>query len=88
MDEAKRLESLVKREEKSDRANVGIRQEWIVEIDLEERGVYISAFQLGFPKQEGEGAEANEHDHFLEGKHGIFFHVEHMYALVIPSSMG
>jgi hypothetical protein len=39
-----------------------IRQEWIVEVDLKERGVCIPPLDMRFPKHQGESADADEHD--------------------------
>jgi hypothetical protein len=38
----------------------------IFEIDLKERGVRVSAFDVRFPKQESQSANANEHDNYLK----------------------
>jgi hypothetical protein len=32
------------------------RQEWILEVDLKNRGVHVPALEVGFPKQAGKNA--------------------------------
>jgi hypothetical protein len=37
-----------------------------VEVDLNERGVRVSALDVGFPKQESERTDADEHNDYLK----------------------
>ena len=45
-------------------------QEWIVEVNLKERGVHIPALKQRFPKQKGQNADADEHHDHLKKYHG------------------
>jgi hypothetical protein len=63
---AQQLECLIERDEKGNRRRVGIRQEWIFEVNLKERGVRIPALKVRFPKQKGKRADTDEHDDYLK----------------------
>ena len=43
-----------------------IRQKWIFEVNLKERGVRIPALDVRFPKQESKSADADEHNDYLK----------------------
>lgn len=60
------LERLIERHEKRNRRGIRKRQKGILEIDLKERGVLVSAFEVRFPKQESESADADEHNDDLK----------------------
>jgi hypothetical protein len=55
---------LVERHEK--RNGTYIRQEWILEVDLKKGGVHVPALDLGFPKQEGKNAYADQYHYYLK----------------------
>ena len=59
------LEHLIKSDKKWDERQLYIGQEWILEIYLKLRGVYVPAFDLRFQEQGGENADADKHDHYL-----------------------
>jgi hypothetical protein len=50
----------MERHEKRNGRYIRIHQKGIFEVNLKERGVRIPAFDVGFPKQEGKSANANE----------------------------
>ena len=56
----------VERHEERDGTHIDIRQEWILEVDLEGGGMGIPALDVRFPEHESEGADADEHDGSLE----------------------
>ncbi len=58
----------MERHEERDGAHVHVRQEGILDVDLEERGVGVPALDVGFSEQEDQGGEAEEHDDPLQGK--------------------
>ena len=60
------LECLIERHEKRNGRDIRIRQKRIFEVDLKERGVRVSAFDVRFPKQEGKSADADEHNDYLK----------------------
>src|SRR6185503_5489401 len=68
------LECLIERHKKGDGRYICTRQEWIVEVDLKDRGVHIPALNVRFPKQEGQNADADEHDDHLKKYCGASFH--------------
>jgi hypothetical protein len=57
---------LIERHEESNRSAIRPRQEWIIEINLVERGVRISALNLGFPKQKDKSGDADEYNYGLQ----------------------
>ena len=61
-DVSQHLECLIERHEKWNGPYIRIRQKGILEIDLKERGVRVSAFDVRFPKHESKSANANEHN--------------------------
>ncbi len=56
----------IERDEERSGPQVRIRQEWIIEVDLEGCGTGIPALEVRFPEDEGKGAEADEHDGCLK----------------------
>ncbi len=58
---------------------------WIVEVNLKEGGVRVSAFDVWFPKQKSKRTNANEHDDRLEKYGGAFSHSSYFGALFIVS---
>jgi hypothetical protein len=60
------LDGLMERHEERDGRHIRIRKKGILEVNLEERGLRVPAFEVGFPKQKGQGAEADEHDDDLK----------------------
>jgi hypothetical protein len=59
-------EGAMKRQEERNRAHVHVGQEGVFEVDLEPRGVGIPALDVGFPEQEDQGGEPEEHDDRLQ----------------------
>ena len=56
----------MERHEEWDGTHIDIRQEWILEVDLEGCGMGIPALKVRFPKQEGNRADADEHNDDLK----------------------
>ena len=52
--------------EKWNGCDIHIRQEWIFEINLKERGVRIPALNVRLPKQDEKSADPDEHDYYLK----------------------
>jgi len=59
-------DGLVKTDKKWDKRQVYIRQERVLEIYLELRGVHVPALELRFPKQEGKNADAEKYNYDLK----------------------
>ena len=65
-DISQHLEGLVEPRKKWNGRYICIRQKWILEIDLEEGGVRVSAFEMRLPKQEGKSDHRQEPNDRLE----------------------
>jgi hypothetical protein len=59
-------ECLIARHEKRNGRYIRIRQKGIFEVNLKGRGVRIPALNVGFPKQKGKSADADEHNDYLK----------------------
>src|SRR5262249_36870883 len=59
-------EHLVERDEERDRTHVHVGEERIPEVDLRQRGVGVPALDVGFPQQQEQHTEADEHRDDLE----------------------
>jgi hypothetical protein len=57
---------MVERHKKRNGGEIRIRKKGIFEIDLEDRGVRVSALEVRFPKHESKSAHADEHNNDLE----------------------
>src|SRR5262245_50511832 len=68
------LESVIEANEKWNGADIRVRQERVLEIDLEQRGMRVSALEVRLPKQENEGSDADEHEHRPQEKTRTPFH--------------
>ena len=68
------LECLIERHEKWNGRYIRIRQKGIFEVNLKGRGVRIPALNVGFPKQKGESADADEHNDYLKKYRLASFH--------------
>lgn len=73
-DVSEQRECLVQRHEKRNGRQVRAHKEWIIEIDLEERGVHVSSLKVGFPQHEGESADTEEHSNGLKEYHWDSLH--------------
>ena len=63
---AEQTERAIKRHEERNAAQIHIRQEGILEVDFEGRGIDIPAFEVRFPQQEGKSSDADEHHGYLK----------------------
>jgi len=59
-------ECLIARHEKRNGRYIRIRQKGIFKVNLKGRGVRIPALNVGFPKQKGKSADADEHNDYLK----------------------
>src|SRR5205085_12122076 len=55
--------------------DVRIRQEWIVEVNLKEGGVCISALQVRFPEQKSKSSDTDDHNDDLQKYRRASFHI-------------
>lgn len=76
-----KFERLVECDEECNGCDVRVRQEWIVEIDLNQCGARISALQVRFPKHKSKSSDADEHNDHLKKYRGAFLHGNPIAAL-------
>jgi hypothetical protein len=65
-DVSQHLECLIERHEKWNGPYIRIRQKGILEINLKERGVRVSALDARLPKHESQSGNPDEHDDYLK----------------------
>jgi hypothetical protein len=68
------LECLIECHEKRNGRYVRIRPKEIFEVNLKERGMHVPALDMGFPKHEGKGADADEDNDYLKKYYRASFH--------------
>src|ERR1051326_209809 len=87
-DISQHLERFIQRDEKRNRADVRICQKRIVEIDLVERRVRVPAFDVRFPKQQRQRADADERNDYLKKYYRASLHKTHDAVLISAYEVG